>query len=156
MSGLLGQRAVVVGAGIGGLSVAGALAGYFEQVDVLERDRLGAFPGSRSGTPQDRHPHGLLAGGLQALGDIFPGFERDLAKAGAVPVKIAQDFRFERPDVGVLPRRDLASTVLCASRPLIELVLRRRAEAIANIALRPACRGTEIVPATTCSARPRV
>ncbi len=152
MSGFLGRRAVVVGAGIGGLSAAGALAGYFEQVEILERDRLTGSAASRPGTPQDRHPHGLLAGGLQALGDIFPGFERDLAKAGAVPVKIAQDFRFERPDVGVLPRRDLASTVLCASRPLIELVLRRRAEAIANIALRPECRVTEIVPATTGAA----
>ena len=38
MSHLLGQRAVVIGAGIGGLSAAGALAGYFGQVDVLERD----------------------------------------------------------------------------------------------------------------------
>jgi hypothetical protein len=32
MSGFLGRRAVVVGAGIGGLSMAGALAKYFEQV----------------------------------------------------------------------------------------------------------------------------
>ena len=32
MSGLLGQRAVVVGAGIGGLAMAGALAKYFERV----------------------------------------------------------------------------------------------------------------------------
>ena len=87
MSTLLGRRAVVVGAGIGGLSAARVLAGYFEQVDVLERDPLAAFAGSRSGTPQDRHPHGLLAGGIQALREIFPGFERDLAKSGAVPVE---------------------------------------------------------------------
>src|SRR5260221_580985 len=93
MSGFLGRRAVVVGAGIGGLSAAGALAGYFEQVEILERDRLTGSAASRPGTPQDRHPHGLLAGGLQALGDIFPGFERDLAKAGAVPVKIPLEAR---------------------------------------------------------------
>ena len=36
--------------------------------------------------------------------------------------------------------------MLCATRPLIELVLRRRAEAIANITLRPAARVTGIVP----------
>lgn len=146
MSGFLGRRAVVVGAGIGGLSMAGALAGYFEQVDVLERDHVTASAGSRSGTPQDRHAHALLAGGLKALGEIFPGFEKDLASAGAVPVKFGQDIRWERPDVGALPSRDLGSTILCASRPLIEFVLRRRAEAIANIALRPECRVTEIVP----------
>ena len=147
MSGLFGHRAIVIGAGIGGLSIAGALAKYFEQVEVFERDRLTASAASRSGTPQDRHPHGLLAGGLRALGEIFPGFESDLAGAGAVSVRIAQDIQYERPDVGILPKRDFGLSLLCASRPLIELVLRRRAEAVANIALRPGCRVTEIVPA---------
>src|ERR1700739_2734747 len=99
MSGLLGQRAVVVGAGIGGAGMGRALEKYFEQVEILERDRLTASPASRSGTPQDRHPHGLLAGGLQALGEIFPGFESDLARAGAVPVSGGQDMRYERPDI---------------------------------------------------------
>jgi len=152
MSGLLGQRAVVVGAGIGGLSMAGALAKSFEQVQVFERDQLSAAAASRSGTPQDRHPHGLLAGGLRALGEIFPGFEKDLARAGAVPVRIARDIQYERPDVGPLPKRDFGLSLLCASRPLIELVLRRRAEATANIALRPKCRVTGIVPTTSGAA----
>jgi 2-polyprenyl-6-methoxyphenol hydroxylase-like FAD-dependent oxidoreductase len=146
MSGLLGKRAVVVGAGIGGLSMAGALAKYFEEVEIFERDRLTISAASRSGTPQDRHLHGLLAGGLRALSEIFPGFERDLAGAGAVSVRVAQDFQYERPDVGVLPRQDFGLSILCASRPLIELVLRRRAQATANITLRPGCRVTEIVP----------
>src|ERR1700738_1243395 len=114
MSGLVGHRAVVVGAGIGGLSMAGVLAKYFERVEIFERDRLTASAASRSGTPQDRHPHGLLAGGLQALCEIFPGFERDLAGAGAVSVRLAQDIRYERPDVGVLPKRDLGMSLLCA------------------------------------------
>jgi 2-polyprenyl-6-methoxyphenol hydroxylase-like FAD-dependent oxidoreductase len=104
-----------------------------------------ASPESRPGTPQDRHPHGLLAGGLKALGEIFPGFERNLVEAGAVSVKMAQEFRFERPDVGALPGRDLGLLILCASRPLIESVLRRRVMALGNVALRPKCRVTEIV-----------
>jgi 2-polyprenyl-6-methoxyphenol hydroxylase-like FAD-dependent oxidoreductase len=143
----LGRRAIVVGAGIGGLSAAGALAKYFDQVDVLERDDLTKSARSRSGTPQDRHPHGLLAGGLRALDQIFPGFERDLAAAGAVPVTYMRDVQLERPDVGALPKRDFGIPVLCATRPLIELVLRRRAEAVANITLRPASRVIGIVPA---------
>src|ERR1700731_2739475 len=146
MNGLLGRRAVVVGAGIGGLSMAGALSKSFERVEVFERDRLAGLPASRSGTPQDRHPHGLLAGGLKALGEIFPGFERDLAEAGAVSVGVAQDIRYERADVGVLPKRDFGLSILCASRPLIEFVLRRRVMAVANIVLRSGCRVTEIVP----------
>jgi 2-polyprenyl-6-methoxyphenol hydroxylase-like FAD-dependent oxidoreductase len=147
MGSFLGQRAVVIGAGIGGLAAAGALAQYFERVDILERDRLAASAGSRSGTPQDRHPHGLLAGGLRALDRIFPGFKTDLAAAGAIPVTFARDVQFERPDVGVLPKRDFGISVLCATRPLIELVLRRRAEALANITLRPASRVAGIAPA---------
>jgi 2-polyprenyl-6-methoxyphenol hydroxylase-like FAD-dependent oxidoreductase len=143
----LGQRAVVIGAGMGGLSAAGALAKYFERVDILERDELPVSARSRSGTPQDRHPHGLLAGGLSALDQIFPGYKRDLGTAGAVPVSFARDVQFERPDVGVLPKRDFGISMLCATRPLIELVLRRRAEAVANITLRPASRVTGIVPA---------
>jgi 2-polyprenyl-6-methoxyphenol hydroxylase-like FAD-dependent oxidoreductase len=146
MSHFVGRRAVVIGAGIGGLAAAGALAQYFERVDILERDRLAASAGSRSGTPQDRHPHGLLAGGLRALDQIFPGFKSDLAAAGAVPVAFARDVQFERPDVGVLPKRDFGILVLCATRPLIELVLRRRAKAVANIKLRPASRVIGIVP----------
>jgi 2-polyprenyl-6-methoxyphenol hydroxylase-like FAD-dependent oxidoreductase len=146
MNNLLARRAVVIGGGIGGLSVAGALAGYFEEVDVLERDRLPASAESRPGTPQDRHPHLLLAGGSKALGEIFPGFKRNLAEAGAVSVKMAQEVRLERPDVGALPSRDLGmSALICASRPLIESVLRRRVMALANVALRPKCRVTEIV-----------
>src|SRR5215831_8126398 len=141
----LGKRAVVIGAGMGGLATAGALAQYFERVDILERDRLTATVGSRSGTPQDRHPHGLLAGGLRALDQIFPGFKSDLAAAGAVPVSFAREVQFERPDVGVLPKRDFGISVLCATRPLIELVLRRRAETVANITLRPASRVTDIM-----------
>jgi 2-polyprenyl-6-methoxyphenol hydroxylase-like FAD-dependent oxidoreductase len=143
----LGRRAVVIGAGIGGLASAGALAKHFQHVDILERDRLTTSVGSRSGTPQDRHPHGLLAGGLRALDQIFPGFKRDLAAAGAVPVAVAQDMQFERRDVSVLPKRDFGISLLCATRPLIELVLRRRAEAVANITLRPASRVTGIAPA---------
>jgi 2-polyprenyl-6-methoxyphenol hydroxylase-like FAD-dependent oxidoreductase len=149
MNNFVGRRAVVIGAGIGGLAAAGALAQYFERVDILERDQLATSVGSRPGTPQDRHPHGLLAGGLHALDQIFPGFRRDLAAAGAVPVSFAREVQFERPDVGVLPKRDFGISVLCATRPLIERVLRRRAEAVANITLQPACRVTGIVLAAS-------
>jgi hypothetical protein len=84
------------------------LAKYFEQVGVSERDRVTASAASRSGTPQDWRPLGVLAGGLWALGEIFPGFDSDLARAGAVSVRIAWAIQCERPDVSVLPQRDSA------------------------------------------------
>jgi 2-polyprenyl-6-methoxyphenol hydroxylase-like FAD-dependent oxidoreductase len=144
MGDLLGQRAIVVGAGIGGLSAAAVLARYFRHVDVLDRDRLPSAPKSRAGTPQDRHSHGLLAGGLKALDEICPGFEHDLEAAGAVRVKVAQEVRYERADVGALPLRDLDQSLLCASRPLIEHVLRSRVGTMTNVTLRAQCRVTDI------------
>lgn len=114
MSGLLGQRAVVVGAGVGGLSMAGASANCFEQVEILERDRLTASIGSRSGTLQDRHPHAVLAGGFRALDEIFPGFAGDLAGAGAVSVRVAQDIQFRA--AGWRPRAETRFRNLAALR----------------------------------------
>jgi hypothetical protein len=76
---------------------------------------------------------------------MFSGFEWDLAEAGAVPVRLTQDVQYERADVGALPRRDFGLSILCASRPLIESVLRRWVMSVRNIALRPECRVTEIV-----------
>ena len=49
--------------------------GQFEQVVVLERDCLPESAVSRPGTPQARHVHVMLAGGLRALGELLPGFE---------------------------------------------------------------------------------
>lgn len=148
MSRHFGQRAIVIGAGIGGLSVAGALSAAFKEVIILERDVLPASIMSRAGVPQDRHPHLLLAGGLRALDALFPGFAQDLVAAGAVTVDVQKDIQYERADVGALPRRDCGSSVLSASRPLIEHTLRRKVVAIANVTLQAQCRVTEIVPAT--------
>src|ERR1700732_3695808 len=94
---LVGRQAVVVGAGMGGLAAAGALAEHFERVVVLERDTLPMDAPHRTGAPQSRHIHGLLAGGSRALGELFPGFEQDLARAGAVPLRVTLDVRIEMP-----------------------------------------------------------
>ena len=51
----------------GWLASARALADYFEQVVVLERDTLPLDASHRTGTPQARHTHGLLSGGKRAL-----------------------------------------------------------------------------------------
>ncbi len=50
--GLIGRRAVVVGAGFAGLAAAAALARRFEEVVVLERDELPASAVQRAGIPQ--------------------------------------------------------------------------------------------------------
>ena len=67
----IGKHAIVIGAGVGGLLFASALANYFEGVTVLERDSLADNDEPRNGVPQGRHFHGLLAGGRRAM-DAMP------------------------------------------------------------------------------------
>ena len=47
----IGKDAVVIGAGMGGLAAAKAVAPYFERVIVLDRDGLPDAPAPRVGTP---------------------------------------------------------------------------------------------------------
>ena len=140
-----GRQAVIVGAGIAGLTAAGALAGHFSQVTVLERDRLPASAAPRAGTPQDRHVHALLAGGLTALADLFPGIDGDLQRAGAVPLSSSLEVRVERPGFDPFPARELGVLTCAASRPLIEFVLRQRVTQLAAVRLRAPCRAVRIV-----------
>jgi 2-polyprenyl-6-methoxyphenol hydroxylase-like FAD-dependent oxidoreductase len=142
---LIGKQAVVIGAGMGGLTAAGALADHFDQVLVLERDTLPSQPTHRAGTPQARHVHGLLLSGQRALGELFPGFEQDLARAGAVPLRAGLDIRVERPGYDPFPQRDLGWSGYAVSRPTIEHTVRRRVESRANTTLRQRCRVTEML-----------
>src|ERR1700730_18994614 len=136
----IARQAVVIGAGIAGLAAARALSDQFEQVVVLERDPLSDGPVHRPGTPQSRHAHGLLVGGQRALSELFPGFERDLVEAGAVPVRTNIDTRFERPGYDPFPQRDLGLISYALSRPAIEFAIRQRLRSHTNIALRDRCR----------------
>ena len=80
---VLGERAVVLGASMGGLLAARVLAEFYRTVTVVERDVLPDDPAQRRGVPQGRHVHGLLGRGSQVLGELFPGFLDELVAAGA-------------------------------------------------------------------------
>ena len=142
---LIGKQAVVIGAGMGGLTAAAALADHFDQVVVLERDTLPSEPIYRAGTPQARHVHALLLSGQRALSELFPGFEQDLARAGAVPLRVGLDVRLERPGYDPFPQRDLGWFSCAVSRPTIERAVRRRLESRANTTLRQRCRVLEVL-----------
>jgi 2-polyprenyl-6-methoxyphenol hydroxylase-like FAD-dependent oxidoreductase len=144
----IGKQAVVIGAGIAGLTAAGALADHFDNVVVLERDTLPSEPMHRAGTPQARHVHGLLLSGQRALSELFPGFEQDLARAGAVPLRVGLDVRVERAGYDPFPQRDLGWFIYAASRPAIERAVRRRVESRANIELCQRCRVQEVLGST--------
>ena len=145
MPGLLGRHAIVVGAGIGGLAAAKALSSSFETVTVLERDALPSEPIARIGTPQARQVHVLLRGGLEALIELFPEFETELERAGAVRVRVGSQARLELPGFDPFPRRDLGFDDLSMTRPLLEFVVRRLIEKQGNISLISRCRVTQLL-----------
>jgi flavin-dependent dehydrogenase len=145
MTYLLGRHAIVVGAGIGGLTTAKALSPYFSKVTVLERDDLPVTPIARTGTPQARQIHVLLRGGLDALIEFFPESETELELAGAVRVRVGSQSLLEMPGFDPFPRRDLGFDYLCLTRPLLEFVARRMVERQSNISVKPRCRVTQFL-----------
>jgi len=129
----MGKRAVVIGAGMGGLAAARVVSDHFDEVVVLDRDKLPAEAEPRIGTPQCRQVHVLLGGGLSTLAELFPDFPAALRKAGAVPLRVGMDVRLERPGYDPFPNRDLGWDTLSMTRPLLELVVRGFVEKIPNI-----------------------
>jgi 2-polyprenyl-6-methoxyphenol hydroxylase-like FAD-dependent oxidoreductase len=148
----LGDRAIVDGSGLAGLSAAGALSVRFRQVLILDRDELpnGATP--RSGVPQDKHPHGLLRGGLEALEQLFPGFGNELRQAGAVPFDQGFDVLSEIAGEAPWPRIKVDRLTYSMSRPLIELTLRRQVESLRNVEVRGGSRVLNIIGASDTGA----
>lgn len=139
---MLGERAVVLGASMGGLVAARVLADFFETVTVVERDALPDNAGVRRGVPQARHLHVLLLRGAQILDELFPGFLDDLVAQG-VPVWNDGDLSkmhlsFGGHEVirsGTLPTGPSELAVYSPSRTLLEWQVRQRLRAIANVTI---------------------
>lgn len=123
MTGTLGENAIVVGAGMGGLAAAAAIAPHFEHVILLERDSLPADFSARPGAGQSAHIHQLLKGGETALDCLVPGFSAALGRIGAPNLRVGLDI--ELTDFGgPLPLHDAGFSVTSMTRPAYEKILR--------------------------------
>jgi 2-polyprenyl-6-methoxyphenol hydroxylase-like FAD-dependent oxidoreductase len=123
MSKRLGARAVVVGAGMGGLMAAESLSRFFDEVLVLEKDALTEEWLPRMGVPQGAHVHSLLVQGRRNLERLFPGLTSELLDRGAVCSRSGLEFAlYDGP--GWQPERDLGLSILTMSRPLLETTVR--------------------------------
>lgn len=141
----IGKQAVVVGAGMAGLTVARALTDFFERIVVLENDALPNEAIHRPGTPQSKHIHALLAGGQHALSRLFPGFVESLSQAGAVRLRMGYDDRIERPGYDPFPQRDLGISMFGMTRPLLEFTVRKRLGEYRNVEVRESCRAQKFI-----------
>src|SRR5436309_12850992 len=108
-----------------GLLAARVLINRFERVTLVERDQLPAGMRARKGIPQGRMPHVMMPRVEQIIERLLPGYCRELAAAGAVPLRMPLDALVLTP-AGWLDRRTTGWPLHPASRPLFEGALRRR------------------------------
>jgi len=140
---LLGDHAIVVGAGMAGLGIAQALTTGFRRVTVVERDRLPTGSEHRRGVPQDRHLHLLLPAGINALEHLFGGLVAQLRDDGAVTAGTDR-IRLCLNGHRLAPARS-GQPALFASRPFLEAHVRRRVLAEPSITMREQARVTGLV-----------
>ena len=128
------RRVVIIGASFAGLFAAAATARAGAEVTLLERDRLSDSAAPRPGVPQGVQPHVVLHRGLLALEKLLPELQQDALDAGGLLL-----------DTGKMPwlglhgwsPTDLPSyEILSISRPVLELLARRRTLEIPGVSLR--------------------
>ncbi|MGF6970756.1 2-polyprenyl-6-methoxyphenol hydroxylase-like FAD-dependent oxidoreductase [Paraburkholderia sp. WC7.3g] len=129
----LGEHAIVIGASMGGLLAARALADFYTTVTVLERDAFPAPDTPRKGVPQGRHTHGLLARGSAVLEEFFPGYNDEVvAQSGGLLGDVANDVTWIGRNVTLANGKSNLIGLL-ASRPVLEGHLRRRLLGLPNV-----------------------
>ncbi|MDI3286210.1 hypothetical protein [Polyangium sp. 15x6] len=119
------NRAVVIGAGMAGLSAARVLERFFEKITILDRDELPEGPTARAGVPQARHVHALLTRGAKELEAMFPGFLAEYEAKGAHELDVAHEGAILRYSGWQQPMRS-GCTAYLATRDLTESIVRRR------------------------------
>ena len=130
-----GGHAIVIGASMGGLLAARAVAEHYDRVTVIERDELPEAAEPRKGVPQGRHLHALLARGCEGLEQLFPGLTEELVAEGAIRGDSVADVIWFNYGCS-LCNAPSALVGLAMSRPLLEKGVRRRLLRLPNICLR--------------------
>jgi 2-polyprenyl-6-methoxyphenol hydroxylase-like FAD-dependent oxidoreductase len=139
------EDAVVIGASMGGLVAAAALARFYERVTILERDALPDGPDHRRGVPQSKHAHGLQPGGMRALDELLPGLMDELVSAGAPSGDASQACSWTVGG-GRLARGDAGVRGIGITRPFLEHRVRARVAALPGVRIRD---GVEVLQPMT-------
>ncbi len=129
------EHAVVIGASMGGLAAAAALARFYQRVTILERDTLPDGPAHRRGVPQSKHAHGLQPGGMRALNELLPGLRDGLVADGAPAGDISEDCSWTVGG-GRLARGQAGVTAIGITRPFLEHQVRARVAALPGVTIR--------------------
>ncbi|MBV9401996.1 MAG: hypothetical protein JO062_28740 [Bryobacterales bacterium] len=129
------KHAIVMGGSMAGLVAARVLSDCFDKVTLVEQDVFPLKAENRRGVPQGRHTHGLLAGGRQALEQLFPGLSEQAVREGAAAGDIAGKSRWF-VEGGCMAQFESGLTALAMSRPFLENLVRQRVLQIPNVTSR--------------------
>ena len=125
------ESCLVIGGSFAGLFAAAAAAQSGLDVTIIERDTRLDQAAPRPGVPQSTQPHVLLYRGLLAMEDLLPGLRQDLIKAGALATATGEIAWLG--EHGWLQYGLDGFPLISVSRPLLELVVRRRVAAHAGV-----------------------
>jgi 2-polyprenyl-6-methoxyphenol hydroxylase-like FAD-dependent oxidoreductase len=128
----VGGRVVVLGSSLGGLLAARVLAASFDEVLLVDRDKLVGVPGYRRGVPHGRHAHALVARGQLILESQFPGLTDQLAAAGVRPGDFNGDIQWHFNGRRLKPSTS-GLISMPATRPVLEYHVRTRVQGISNV-----------------------
>jgi 2-polyprenyl-6-methoxyphenol hydroxylase-like FAD-dependent oxidoreductase len=148
----LGRRAIVVGASIAGLMAARVLSEYFDQVVAIDRDEIEDGPAVHKSVPQGHHLHAFLQGGLNVVSSLYPSVTEELGRLGATKIAMGRDAVWYTPNGKAYNFTGSVRTPFnsdlegyCASRGLLEFVIRKRTAAISNIHFEYGTAVTELI-----------
>jgi 2-polyprenyl-6-methoxyphenol hydroxylase-like FAD-dependent oxidoreductase len=125
------ESCLVIGGSFAGLFAAAAAGQSGLHVTIIERDTQLDQAAPRPGVPQSPQPHVLLYRGLLAMEDLLPGLRQDLTTAGALATATGEIAWLG--EHGWLQYGLDGFPLISVSRPLLELVVRRRVAAHANV-----------------------
>nr|WP_157527185.1 FAD-dependent monooxygenase [Kibdelosporangium sp. MJ126-NF4] len=139
------RNAVIVGAGIGGLAAAQAVAADFDNVTIVERDVLTPDTSSRNGVRHGHHYHGLV--GQELFARLFPGILDKMEERGAPRVDMTADVRASYFGNQLLCE-STGLQALMTSQPFLEKHLRNEVASLSNVSIFDRCTAGRIITAS--------
>lgn len=149
--GRIGTHAVVLGGSIAGVLAARVLAESYDDVLVIDRDKVLDVRTPRRGAPHARHAHSLHGHGPLIFEELFPNLLDEL-RADGIPVGDLGEMRWYFNARRLRPTKTGVTSVT-APRPVLEFHIRSRVAALPNVRF---LEGFDIVGLTATADRSRV
>ena len=117
------NKAIIIGASMAGLLAARICANHFEEVILLEKDKIFPEMKQRRGVPQGYQLHILLSKGLENVSELFPGIISILKTKGAISGDFGQHLKWYSGN-DFRPQCETGLETIMMSRPLLENTIR--------------------------------